>query len=275
MGVDSRTAVVNVEQDDQSKNALVTRASYRQTAKCYPPQSSAELADTSHEQLLLEHLPEVYFIARRIHLRLPKYIPFDDLVQSGVVGLIEAIRRYDTRKSAQLKHYASFRIRGAILDSLRRADWAPRTVRRRARKVEEAIAACKTRLGHEPTEADIAAELGMSLASFQSIRTELNMLNIAALDTYENGVVPEGEASAAASDELNPHEKVVRSELVGLLEEALSDLPERDSQLIALYYFQELTMKEVAAALGVGESRVSQIHAGILSRLRARLHSTS
>jgi RNA polymerase sigma factor for flagellar operon FliA len=231
----------------------------------------ADYTASSREQLLLEHLPQVQYIARRIHERLPPQVPIEDLVQCGILGLMDAVRRYDPKKKVKLRHYAEFRIRGAILDSLRKGDWASRAQRRSGRKIEQAIASCRSELGRDPTEAEIASSVGMKLEALQRIKSELRTLEIASLEAEPHEIPAENAGSAFVPQEHDPYHEAMKSEMAGLVEKALEALPKRERDLLDMYYFKELTMKEVAAALGVGESRVSQIHASILSRLRASL----
>lgn len=235
-------------------------------------QMTAGLDDAQREQLLLDHLPQVQYIARRIHDRLPPQVLLEDLVHAGILGLMDAVRKYDPNKNVQLKHYAEFRIRGAILDSLRQVDWSPRTLRRQARRLEQAISSCKARLGRDPSEPEIAEELGTSLEDLQHLLGELRGLDIGSLqaDSNEFGS-EEGTHSWEGTHEEDPFQQTLRSEMTGLLERAIGELPARDREVLALYHFEELTMKEVGAVLGIGESRVSQIHTAALLRLRARL----
>jgi RNA polymerase sigma factor for flagellar operon FliA len=225
------------------------------------------------ERLLLEHLPQVRYLARRIHDRLPAQVPLEDLVHAGVIGLIDAVDKFDPNKHVQLKSYAKFRIRGAIVDSLREMDWSPRRLRREARRIEEAHRDLKLRLGRVAAEHELAAELGMSLAEFQHLLGELHGLDLGSL---------QAEATDSKSDEevlsnrpggidKDPFAQTLQVEMRSMVASALDDLDEKEKQVVTLYYLEELTMKEVGAVLGVGESRVSQIHAVALIRLRARL----
>jgi RNA polymerase sigma factor FliA len=235
-------------------------------------QETAAPDDAQREQLLLAHLPQVQYIARRIHDRLPPQVLLEDLVHAGILGLMDAVRKYDPTKNVQLKHYAEFRIRGAILDSLRQVDWSPRALRRQARRLEQGIADCKAKFGRDPTEPEIAAELKMSLDSLQHLLGDLRGLDIGSLQADANE--PGGEEvlqSCAGTEEDSPYQQTLRSEMTHLLETAIGELPDREREVLALYHFEELTMKEVGAALGIGESRVSQIHTAALLRLRVRL----
>src|SRR5271168_770786 len=135
-----------------------------------------QLNDAQREQLLLEHLPQVQYVARRIHSRLPAHVLLEDLVHAGILGLMDAVRKYDPGKNVQLKHYAEFRIRGAILDSLRQVDWSPRTLRRQGRRLEQAVSECKAKFKRDPTEPELAVQLEMSLKSLQRLLGELRGL---------------------------------------------------------------------------------------------------
>jgi len=231
-----------------------------------------ELDDAQREKLLLDHLPQVQYIARRIHGRLPPQVLLEDLVHAGILGLMDAMRKYDPGKNVQLKHYAEFRIRGAILDSLRQVDWSPRTLRRQARRLEKAILDCKARLGRDPSEPEIAAELQMSLESLQRLLGDLRGLDIGSLASDGRNAGGDDVIEALAdSEQEDPYHQTLRSEMIRLLDRAIGELPARGREVLALYHFGELTMKEVGAVLGIGESHVSQIHTAALVRLRATM----
>jgi RNA polymerase sigma factor FliA len=223
------------------------------------------------EKLLLDHLPHVQYVARRIHTRLPPQVLLEDLVHAGILGLMDAVRKYDPSKNVQLKHYAEFRIRGAILDSLRLVDWSPRALRRQARRLEQAILRCKARLGRDPSEPEIAAELEVSLDNLQHLRGDLRGLDLESLQSTAEDGGGEPPDARARSEEDDPYQQALRSEMTALLDLAITELPAREREVLALYHFQELTMKEVGEVLRIGESRVSQIHSAALGRLRARL----
>ena len=223
------------------------------------------------EKLLLEHIPHVQYVARRIHTRLPPQVLLEDLVHAGILGLMDAVRKYDPSKNVQLKHYAEFRIRGAILDSLRLVDWSPRALRRQARRLEQAISKCKARLNRDPSEAEIAAELEVSLDSLHHLRTDLRGLDIESLQSSAEDSNGEPPDSRLRSQEDDPYQQTLRSERAAFLDQAIAALPPREREVLGLYHFQELTMKEVGQILRIGESRVSQIHTAALSRLRAKL----
>ena len=224
------------------------------------------------DRLLLEHLPTVRYIARRIHERLPQHVEMDDLISAGVVGLIDAFGKFDHTKKVQFKSYAQFRIRGAILDSLRTLDWSPRELRRKGRAVEEAIRASTQKLGRAPQEQEIAAEMGVALDEFQQLLGELKGLEIGSLHVERTEDSGDEELAYLPSDpEEDPLFRCLKGELRTRLADAIDDLPEKERMVLTLYYFEELTMKEIGLTLGVVESRVSQIHSAAVVRLRVAL----
>lgn len=231
------------------------------------------LDEERQQALIEEQLPQVRYIARRIHERLPQHVPLDDLVHAGVLGLIDAVHKFDTRKNVQFQSYAKFRIRGAILDSLREMDWSPRDLRRKARKLEEVSTQLAHELGRAATESELAAQLGMELDEFQHMLTELDGLDLGSLHTESplDGKDEDLCSYLPGDPEQTPYYLCMKSEIKRLLTRAISELPEKEQQVLSLYYYEELTMKEVGLALGVGESRVSQIHSLAVARLRARM----
>jgi RNA polymerase sigma factor for flagellar operon FliA len=232
-----------------------------------------ELDDVQRDQLVLDHLEQVQFVARRIHSRLPPQVILEDLVHAGVLGLMDAVRKYDPSKNVRLKYYAEFRIRGAILDSLRDVDWGPRTLRRQARRVKQAIAVCRAQLGRDPSEPELAAELQISLESLQRLLGDLRGLDIGSLQSEAEDFSGEVlRQRRSGCEEYDPYHQTLRSEMTSLLERSIGELPVREREVLVLYHFEELTMKEIGAVLRIGESRVSQIHTAALLRLRARLH---
>jgi len=224
------------------------------------------------DRMLLEHLPTVRYIARRIHERLPQHVELDDLISAGIVGLIDAFGKFDHSKKVQFKSYAQFRIRGAILDSLRTLDWSPRELRRKGRAVEEAIRAVTQRLGRAPSEPEIAAEMELTLNEFQQLLGDLKGLEIGSLhmERTEDSGDQELAYIPGAPDE-DPLFRCLKGELKQRLTDAIDELPERERLVLTLYYYEELTMKEIGLTLGVVESRVSQIHSAAVLRLRVAL----
>ncbi len=224
------------------------------------------------ERLLVEHLPTVRFIARKIHARLPQHVELDDLVSAGMVGLIDAFSKFDHSKQVQFKSYAQFRVRGAILDSLRSLDWSPRELRRKGREIEEAICTLTHRLGRAPGDEEIAAEMKISLSEYQTLLGDLKGLEVGSLHVERTEDSGDEELSyVPGSPEEDPLFLCMKGEMKQRLADAIDDLPERERLVLTLYYFEELTMKEIGLTLGVVESRVSQIHSSAVVRLRAAL----
>jgi RNA polymerase sigma factor for flagellar operon FliA len=236
----------------------------------------AHIDEEERNRLLLEQLPQVRYIARRIHDRLPQSVCLEDLVHAGVLGLIDALHKYDPSKNVQLKSYAKFRIRGAILDSLRGLDWSPRDLRRKARQMETAHRKLKLELGRAASEPELALEMGMELEDFYIFLRDLRGLDLGSLtaETSEDGYEAAVPASQTTKPEDDPFHICLKSEMKGLLAAAIAELPEKERQVLAFYYYEELTMKEIGQVLGVGESRVSQIHSAAVVRLRAAMKDT-
>jgi len=251
---------------DPSPNAEQVSASL--SPRSAPPLPMGE----EFERVIIEHLPIVRFLARRIHERLPHQVDIEDLVSSGVLGLIDALQKFDPAKKVQFRSYAQFRIRGAILDSLRTLDWSPRDLRRKGRSVEEAIRTLTVRCGRPPSEAEVAAELRMGLGDYQTLLGELKGLEIGTLHAERSEDSGEEElAYVPSSPEEDPLFCCLKSELQARLANAIDQLPERERLVMTLYYFEEMTMKEIGLTLGVVESRVSQIHASAVLHLRVAL----
>src|ERR1700736_6128472 len=227
---------------------------------------------TERDVLLMEHLPTVRYLARRIHERLPQHVDLDDLISAGVVGLIDAFSKFDHSKKVQFKSYAQFRIRGAILESLRTLDWSPRELRRKGRAVEEAIRSVTQRVGRPPSEHEIAGEMELSLTEYQQLLGDLKGLEIGSLHMERSEDSGDEElAYIPGSPEDDPLFRCLKGEMKQRLADAIDDLPEKERMVLTLYYYEELTMKEIGQTLGVVESRVSQIHSAAVLRLRTAL----
>ena len=239
----------------------------------YPPAASAgPMLNGEQERVLLEHLPIVRFLARRIHERLPQHVDIEDLVSAGVVGLMDAFAKFDPAKKVQFRSYAQFRIRGAILDSLRTLDWSPRELRRKGRAVEEAIRVLTARMGLAPGEGEVAAEMGLGREEYQQLLGDLKGLEIGTLHMERNEDSGEEElAYVPGRPEEDPLFRCLRGELEDRLGDAIAHLPDRERLVMTLYYYEEMTMREIGLALGVVESRVSQVHASAVVHLRAAL----
>ena len=239
----------------------------------YPPAAAgAQVLSGEQERVLLEHLPIVRFLARRIHERLPQHVDIEDLVSAGVVGLMDAFAKFDPGKKVQFRSYAQFRIRGAILDSLRTLDWSPRELRRKGRAVEEAIRVLTARMGRAPGEAEVAAEMALGLDEYQQLLGDLKGLEIGTLHVERNEDSGEEQlAYVPGKPEEDPLFRCLRGELEERLTGAIANLPDRERLVMTLYYYEEMTMREIGLALGVVESRVSQVHGSAVVHLRAAL----
>ena len=235
----------------------------------------ASVADAEDpDGLVMQELSQVYYIAARIRERLPQQVDMEDLVSAGVIGLLEALRSFDASKNIQFKAFAKFRIKGAILDSLRESDWGSRSLRRKGREIAEATARLQARLGRHPGEAEIANELHLETSHLQSIISQLDGLFVAGQQSTvsnDRGELVDVIESAQNLADPDPFDICLRGELRGHLTEAISQLSEREQLILSLYYREELTMKEISQVVGVALSRVSQILQATLKKLRASL----
>jgi RNA polymerase sigma factor FliA len=221
---------------------------------------------------MVEHLPIVWFIARRIHDRLPPHVPIEDLYSAGVLGLLDAFAKFDPSKKVLFRTYAQYRIRGSILDSLRTLDWGPRELRRKGRAVEDAIQTLIAQFQRSPIDIEIAQKLNISLAAYQQLLGELKGLEVRSLQSERSEDSDEEELDLIPGrPDDDPLFRYLDGEMRERLTTAINDLPERERQVLSLYYYEETTMKEIGLILGVVESRVSQIHASAVLHLRARL----
>ncbi|MGH9353117.1 MAG: FliA/WhiG family RNA polymerase sigma factor [Terriglobia bacterium] len=238
------------------------------------PHSLRAAAQTlpGRDDLAVKLLSLVRRVAFEMRERLPQHVEVDDLAGAGVVGLLDAVRKFDARKHVKIETYARHRIRGAILDSLRDMDTASRDMRRKNKNAEKICQQLQVRLGRSVTDEEMAAALGISLRKWFKTVHELNSMG---LDWMRPNHIPEAtavdEANLPASDNENPFDLCYRSEQRGLVAKAAAALPERERSVISLYYAQDLTMKQIGEMLGIDESRVSQIHSAALARLRSRV----
>lgn len=227
-------------------------------------------AAEERERLILEHLPQVRLIARRIHERLPDSVNLDDLISTGTLGLIAAIDRFDPKHNVKLKTYAEYKIRGAILDSLRGLDWAPRQQRKRSKQIEAAISVAEQKLHRMPTEEEIAAQLNVSIEEYHGWLVDIRGVNLGSL---EHASSDEGGRDllrfVSDSDENWPSLIVERLELQKLLAEAIEKMPQTERIVLSLYYHEELTLREIAKVVKLHESRISQLKSQAILRLRS------
>lgn len=234
--------------------------------------TSSKLTSEQREELILEHLPQVRLIARRIHERLPESVSLEDLISTGVVGLISAIDHFDPSLNVKLKTYAEYKIRGAILDSLRGLDWAPRQQRKRAKQIEAAIASLEQRLHCAPTEEQIAAELGLSVEEYHEWLVDVRGVNLGSLETSARDEEGRDLLRFIADDSDNwPSSLVERAELERVLAEAIERMPPIERTVLSLYYQEEMTLREISKIIDLHESRISQLKSQGILRLRAYL----
>jgi RNA polymerase sigma factor FliA len=231
------------------------------------------------DRLILTYAPLVKYVAGRLGSGLPAHVEDDDLVSYGLLGLIGAIERFDPDRDIKFETYAIARIKGAIIDELRSMDWVPRSVRARARDIERAIADLERKLMRAPNDDEIASKLGVSEEEFQDSLLEISRSSIAALD--ELWVGPSGSGDAVSLIDTiedpqapQPQQAMAQTELREALSDSIARLPEREKLVVTLYYYEELTLREIGEVLGVTESRVSQLHTKAILRLKARLSGT-
>jgi len=232
---------------------------------CYASPSSPNLGE-----VVAEHADLVKRVALHLASRLPDVVQLDDLMQSGMIGLLEAAKRYDGSLGASFSTYAERRIRGAMLDELRRGDWIPRSVHRTARELAEAIREIEQRTGREARDEDVAEQLGMSLSEYHTTLADLAGQKLLSVESLTEDA-PEGRWLEGEINKLTPEDVLLESDRRTGLGEAIESLPERERLVLALYYNEELNLKEIGAVIDVTESRVSQIRSQALLRLRARL----
>ena len=227
------------------------------------------------DRLILTYAPLVKYVAGRLGSGLPAHVDEGDLVSYGLLGLIGAIERYDPTRDIKFETYAISRIKGAIIDELRALDWVPRSVRSRAREIERAIAELEAKLGVAPTDEQIAEKIGITVEELEDSLTDISRSTIAALDELWS-VSGEGDQDSlldTIEDTTGPRPADVldETEMREALAEAIARLPEREKLVVTLYYYEELTLREIGEVLGVTESRVSQLHTKAILRLKARL----
>lgn len=223
------------------------------------------------EQLILAYAQLVKLVAGRLSMYLGHNVEYDDLVSYGIFGLIDAIDKFDMDKNVKFETYASLRIRGAILDQIRKMDWIPRTVRQRQRKIDEAMKNVEMRTGRAATDEEIAVELGVSGDELLGWQSQLKVTNVISLNEFEEqGQEPTMEF-ASQNRFSQPEDVVEEEELKVKLIESLELLTEKERRVIELYYYEELTLKEISMVLEVSESRVSQLHTKALAKMRKKL----
>ncbi len=245
--------------DDVSKNALW--AEYTKTR-------SPEL----REKLILEYAQLVKLVAGRLSMYLGFNVEYDDLVGYGIFGLIDAIDKYDTMKDVKFETYASLRIRGAILDQIRKMDWIPRTVRQRQKKIDQAMRELESETGRIPTDAEIAERMEITEEEFYDWQSQMKVTGVISLNEFleQGSDIPE-ESGTDHSRFVRPEDAVEKEELKKKLAEALEILTDKEKQVIVMYYYEEMNLKEIAAVLSVTESRISQLHTRALQKMKQKM----
>lgn len=229
----------------------------------------SDVDKSSMDDLVARYAPLVKRIAHHLLARMPASVQVEDLIQAGLVGLLEAARNYDISKGASFETYAGIRIRGSMIDDVRRGDWAPRSVHRNARRISEAIHHVETRLGRDASDHEVAAELEISLDEYYNMLKDSASSKLFSYDELISG--EDRPEEQIAGDSENPYDGIQAGALRQALAREISQLPERERLVLALYYDEELNLKEIGHVLGVSESRVSQIHSQATLRLRGRM----
>lgn len=222
------------------------------------------------EQLILEYANVVNLVAGRLSMYLGYTVDYDDLVGYGIFGLIDAIDKYDMAKNVKFETYASLRIRGSILDQIRKMDWIPRTLRQKQKKMETAVTKLESELGRAATSQEVADELGIAVEEYENWKAEAEFTNLVSLDDYlEQGT--EGRMETFGATFQQPENAIQKKELKEMLVDALKKLTEKEQKVITLYYYEELTLKEISQILSVSESRISQLHTKALQKIKVQL----
>lgn len=223
------------------------------------------------EQLIIEYAPLVKLVAGRLSMYLGYNVEYEDLVSYGIFGLIDAIDKFDTTKEVKFETYASLRIRGAILDQIRKMDWIPRTVRQKQKRIDAAIRAVEMKTGKTATDEEIAVELGVSDEEYIGWQSQMKIKNLVSLDEFtEQGTEPAIDVSVS-SQLAQPEEVIAEAELREVLWQSLEILTEKERRVIELYYYEELTLKEISKVLEVSESRISQLHTKALMKMKNKM----
>lgn len=234
----------------------------------------SKLTTDQREKLIMEYAPLIKFIAQKIAIRLPPNIELDDLISSGVIGLMDAIEKYDPSRDNTFKTYAEFRIRGAILDELRAQDWVPRSVRDKAKLLDRTMVNLEAELGRAPTDEEVAGKLGVSVDDFHDLTNQVRPVSLLSIDesaTFSNTDKKSIMNLLESCKLSNPFNQLNIKTVKDVVTAAINELPEKQRLVLSLYYYEDLNLKEIGKVLRVTESRVSQLHAQAVTRLRAKL----
>jgi RNA polymerase sigma factor for flagellar operon FliA len=234
--------------------------------------SQANSNAREENELVRKYLPLVKTIVGRVAIALPKHIDADDLISAGLIGLINAIRNYDPTGGCSFESYARTRIKGAVLDELRKMDWVPRSVHTKAKKLQDTINSLEQKLGHIPSNQEVAEELGISEKEYENLLEEVQPATFVSLDSVVNSDSPDSPShydTISDTQQKLPSDIILQKELTRLIAERLEQLPEIQRKILALYYFEGMRLKEIAEAYGVTESRICQIHAQAILAIKA------
>lgn len=240
----------------------------------FSPTQNTESNGNDRERLVTEYAPLVKTIAGRLAIKLPKHISLDDLLSAGIMGLLDAIEKFNAEKGVEFKSYAEFRIRGAMIDELRAMDWVPRSIRRNAKKLEEAYARVEKEKMRPATDEEVAEELGLELEEFHRLLDETKGVSLISEDECINLVAQDGAVewkTPHAGTSMTPLDNLRIAEIRDVIAESVDRLPKNERTVVSLYYYEELTMKEIGEVMGYTESRVSQLHTKAVIRLRTNL----
>ena len=221
------------------------------------------------KKLILEYSPMVKFVAGRLSIHIGQHVEYDDLISYGVFGLIDAIDKFNIDKGVKFETYASLRIRGAIIDNIRKMDWVPRTLRQKNKEYEKICTQLEAELGREPTDEELAIKLNITVEEARELASKSMVLSLVSLDYYLEQNY-EGAFGAGSVDD-TPEGHFGKKEVKNMLAETISELSEKEKTVVTLYYFEGLTLKEISGIMGVSESRVSQIHSKAIMRMRGGL----
>jgi len=237
------------------------------------------LTQEKREELILKYSPLIKYVAGKLAMRLPPNISQDDLISSGVIGLMDAIEKFDSSKKIRFKTYAEFRIRGAILDELRSLDWVPRSIRKKATELEKTYHYLEKVLNRPPKDKEVAQALGISIEKFYKLLDKTKSVSFLDIETIRRRMPDNNEEDLfdliESDNEVNPFTLLNKTEIKEILAKAINSLPEKEKIVVSLYYYEDLTMREIGEIMGYTESRISQMHTKAMLRLRIRLASVA
>jgi RNA polymerase sigma factor for flagellar operon FliA len=245
--------------------------------KKYTNEPKKNIKRDQKEELIKEYAPLIKFVAQKIAVRLPPNIELDDLISAGSIGLMDAIDKWDPSRDNKFKTYAEFRIRGSILDELRAQDWVPRSVRDKSKALDRTVAQLEIDLGRNPTDEEISGKLNMSMDEFHDLINQVRPVSLLSIDdqpTFSDSDKKSISNLLEGSKSGNPFNQLNVKVIKDVVAKAIEELPERQRLVLSLYYFEDLNLKEIGQVLRVTESRVSQLHAQAVTRLRAKLAIT-